>query len=174
MIICDFFWIYLNPDRWFLLIPLDFLCCPGSDLPRQTSEPLHHRRPAGDAAEVLQPALHCQHGTTRSGSISRSPTSNTPVAQHTRRTMRHEKDGCAFQMCGQGFKLSCAVAFLHQRGRHFPIRSCIECPRKTTVQHRDIITQQDDEVFYVNRFNPQKLKKLVLKMFLFTCNRFLL
>lgn len=87
MTICDFFWIYLNPDPWSLLIPLDFLRCPGSDLPRQTSEPLHHRRPAGDAAEVLQPALHCQHGTTRRGSISRSPTSNTPVAQRgTRRT----------------------------------------------------------------------------------------
>lgn len=94
--------------------------------------------------------------------------------QHTRRTTRHVKDGCAFQMCGQGFKLSCAVAFFHQRGRHFPVRRCIECPRKTTVQHRDIITQQDDEVFYVNRFNPQKLKKLVFKMFLFTCKRFLL
>lgn len=42
----------------------DFLCCLGPDLPQQTSEPLHHRRPEGDAAEILRLALYVQHGTS--------------------------------------------------------------------------------------------------------------
>lgn len=52
-----FFWVF------FFNFP-DFLRRPGSDLPRQTSEPLHQRHPEGDAAEVLQLAVYAQHGRT--------------------------------------------------------------------------------------------------------------
>lgn len=44
----------------------DFLCRTGPDIPQQTSEPLHHRNPDGDAAEILRLALYAQYGTSPS------------------------------------------------------------------------------------------------------------
>lgn len=57
----------------------DFLRRPGSDLPRQTSEPLHQRHPEGDAAEVLPIAVYAQHGRAEQ-SVSR--TSSTSVTRY--------------------------------------------------------------------------------------------
>lgn len=132
---------------------LDLLCCPGSDLPQQTSEPLHHRRPARDAAEVLWFALHAQHGRSHTGWVTASP-----VAFSTRRTR-----------CLQSFRQCRKVAFPTRAGSPLPYMQL----KAMSHQNRQplgvlFFYKQDGQTvlfFFVQKEFKNRSKLLQLEMF---------